>query len=333
MSTDQTIEIRRYRGAADWPAMADVRNRVASHRQAGEFVTAQSMGEVYDHLQRCDPRTDIVMAERHGAVVGYARVEWHDVVESTDDRAHRSYRMLVNADPACPEAEATLLEWAERRCCDIAADHRLAMADEGDDRDCRLMTFVEAGGTTDRRLRAGGFRPLMHAIEMVRVDLGDVPELAIPDGLEVRPVSESDWREIWQADAEAFRDSHGFVEPTDEDWEYFRTVAGNGTELWQVAFEPFGRVAGQVRTYEAEGETERRDQRRAWTEEISTRKEWRRRGLASALIAASLRQLCELGFDEAALGVDTSSPTGAMAIYERLGYRETARTTVLSRPL
>jgi ribosomal protein S18 acetylase RimI-like enzyme len=92
-------------------------------------------------------------------------------------------------------------------------------------------------------------------------------------------------------------------------------------------------VVGQVRTRVNEGEAERRGRRRAWTEDISTRREWRGQGVASALIAASLRQLASLGFDEAALGVDLDNPTGALSVYERLGFQVALRVTEYERRL
>jgi ribosomal protein S18 acetylase RimI-like enzyme len=80
-----------------------------------------------------------------------------------------------------------------------------------------------------------------------------------------------------------------------------------------------------------EGEAEDLGRRRAWTEDISTRREWRGKGVASALIAASLRQLAGLGFDEAALGVDLDNPTGALGVYQRMGYEVALRVTQFSR--
>ena len=52
---------------------------------------------------------------------------------------------------------------------------------------------------------------------------------------------------------------------------------------------------------------------RGWLEHISVRRPWRRRGLASALIARSLRVLRERGFEEAALGVDAENLVGGAA--------------------
>jgi ribosomal protein S18 acetylase RimI-like enzyme len=55
--------------------------------------------------------------------------------------------------------------------------------------------------------------------------------------------------------------------------------------------------------------------------------------VASALIASSLRQLASLAFDEAALGVDLDNPTGALGVYQRLGYQVVLRMTEYRRPL
>ena len=81
------------------------------------------------------------------------------------------------------------------------------------------------------------------------------------------------------------------------------------------------------------GESAWRGRRRAWTENISTRRDRRGEGIASALIAASLRQLAEAGYDEAALGVDLDNPTGALGVYERLGYQVVQRYISYRRTL
>lgn len=51
------------------------------------------------------------------------------------------------------------------------------------------------------------------------------------------------------------------------------------------------------------------------------RRPWRRRGLARALLARSLAMHRDLGMNEAALGVDTESLSGANLLYESMGFR------------
>jgi mycothiol synthase len=54
--------------------------------------------------------------------------------------------------------------------------------------------------------------------------------------------------------------------------------------------------------------------------QVGTRPPWRKRGLAMALLAASLAAGAADGKTTASLGVDADSPTGAVTVYERLGF-------------
>jgi mycothiol synthase len=302
------VSLRRYR-RADLHGMVDVWNQRVSAEGEGVWATVEWFTEGYVHLVRCDPATDIVVAENDaGRVVGYARVSWEDVAAG-----YRAFPMAFVADPEVDGLEAQLLDWAEARARAIAADH--------DAPDRRLDAEATDGTPRQQLLFDHGFVPASRWGFMVR-DLAAIPDCPLPAGLAIGPVAEDHLRAIWEAQADALRDDPDFVEQSEEDWERFRDEAAQGTELWQIAWDA-DRVVAQVRTRPAaSADNERRGHRRAWTEDISTRRDWRRRGVASALICASLRQLAALGYDEAALGADFESPTRARQLYEQLGYRE-----------
>ena len=57
------------------------------------------------------------------------------------------------------------------------------------------------------------------------------------------------------------------------------------------------------------------------TIDIFVRRPWRRRGLARSLLAQSIGMFQEMGMEETALGVDTLNPSGALNLYESVGYR------------
>lgn len=65
-----------------------------------------------------------------------------------------------------------------------------------------------------------------------------------------------------------------------------------------------------------------------WIDLLSVVRSHRGRGVASALIIASLRSFQEAGFTHAALGVDSENPTGADRVYERLGFRPMHRSVM-----
>ncbi len=93
-------------------------------------------------------------------------------------------------------------------------------------------------------------------------------------------------------------------------------------------------VAGQVKSYiDPDENAEFGRQARATPRSISTARAWRRRGVARALIAASLRELAARGMEEAALSVHTENPNGAFQLYESMGYQVVRMFTDLKKPM
>ena len=73
--------------------------------------------------------------------------------------------------------------------------------------------------------------------------------------------------------------------------------------------------------------------KRGWLHSVFTRRPWRKRGLANALINRSLVLLKERGMDYGVLGVDADNPTGALGLYERNGFVVEERSTAWRKPL
>ena len=119
---------------------------------------------------------------------------------------------------------------------------------------------------------------------------------------------------------EAFQDHWGRSEPVEADFERWFAIPECDPRLWQIAWDG-QEVAGCVMPFIYADENERLGLSRGWLEHISVRRPWRRRGLASALIARSLTVLRARGLSEAALGVDAENESGAVRLYEALGFR------------
>jgi len=60
-------------------------------------------------------------------------------------------------------------------------------------------------------------------------------------------------------------------------------------------------------------------------------KEYRKRGIASALLVASMKRMKDAGFESAGLDVDSANPTGAHGLYQRLGFTITFQSTIWER--
>jgi ribosomal protein S18 acetylase RimI-like enzyme len=66
---------------------------------------------------------------------------------------------------------------------------------------------------------------------------------------------------------------------------------------------------------------------------ITTRRGYRRRGVATALIGAVLAEAVVQGYGRATLDVDTDNPSGALRVYERAGFAVVDSATSYVREL
>ncbi|MBN2305178.1 MAG: GNAT family N-acetyltransferase [Anaerolineae bacterium] len=145
---------------------------------------------------------------------------------------------------------------------------------------------------------------------------GPIPPPEFPDGIELRPFDrERHGRAVYEADQEAFRDHWSPVALSFEDWQHmiFNTQHFD-PGLWFIAWDG-DQVAGSslCRPF-GEGDPDL-----GWVGELSVRRPWRRRGLGLALLRHSFHVFQQKGFTRAGLGVDASSKTNAVALYERAG--------------
>jgi ribosomal protein S18 acetylase RimI-like enzyme len=106
----------------------------------------------------------------------------------------------------------------------------------------------------------------------------------------------------------------------------------NDPDLWEVAWDG-DQVAGMVLNFLNRKENEEYNRLRGWTENISVRKPWRRRGLARALLTRSLQRFKDMRMDHAALGVDTQNLTGALDLYKSVGFVVEKRHTTYRKKL
>jgi ribosomal protein S18 acetylase RimI-like enzyme len=169
---------------------------------------------------------------------------------------------------------------------------------------------------------------------MVRPNLDPVPDARMPDGLEIRPVEDDHLRPIFDAAVEAARGLWGYTEPTEADFDWFVTdpIESSDRSLWRIAWDG-DEIAGQVRAFINDDENERFGEKRGWVEHILIRAPWRRRGLARALIASSIDGLRERGMVEGALAVDVDNPSGALRLYESVGFERVSLETAYRKPM
>jgi mycothiol synthase len=327
MTTDTTADIvvpdapaipglrfRHLRDAADYVPLATLLAEARLADGVERIPDAASLEVEYENLADFDPGRQVILAEVDGRLVAFGL----HVREMRDDTIVYMTQGSVHPDFRRRGLGRAILHYNRDRLLEMAS----GSPDDGPREFGAWATEGEVGGRA--LLESEGYRTVRFGFAMQRPTLDDLPAAPLPHGLEIRTVSEAHHRAIFDADNEAFRDHWGHRESTEED---FRWIFGHpdlNTHLWRVAWDGDD-VAGAVLTFVVPSENAKLGVNRGWLERISVRRPWRRRGVAKALIVSALEGLRDAGMSEAMLGVDAENLTGALRLYESLGFVERDR--------
>ena len=305
------LRLRPFAGEADLPDMVRIQNAEA---EADGLPYRTNLDELRAYVSHPSasftPARDITIAELDGRVVGTASRE---VVDTTD--GFREYRLDGEVDP----------EFRRRGIGTVLLEENMQRQRELQATEGSSKPPIFGSWTSERQpgdialLEAAGFEPKRWFFEMVRPTLDDLPERALPEGLEIRPIDVSLARAVWDGDVEAFQDHWGGFDGSEAHLQRWLADPNTDLSLWVVAFDGDEVAAGVINQIDRE-QNKALGIERGWLGSVFTRRRWRRRGLASALIAESFRRLRDRGMTSAGLGVDGDNPSGAFGLYERLGF-------------
>jgi mycothiol synthase len=256
-----------------------------------------------------EPVDDIILAELDGRVIACAGSE--AVVRDGKQffepwgRVHPSFRRRGLG--------SALHAWNIRRIRERAAaiqpGEPIVVQDGAEDGEIGAIALLKREGF--ERVRT---------FYLMRRDLtGSLPDVHLPPGIELRPVTKDHHRPIYDAETEAFQDHWGHRQPSEHEFQTSFAHKELDTDLWVVAWDG-DQIAGVVENWIWASENADLGIARGWLETVCVRRPWRRRGLARAMTVASFHRLQAAGMTEAALGVDATNPNGALPLYESVGF-------------
>jgi mycothiol synthase len=267
--------LRPYAGAGDIPAVVAIINAEWAHDGLPERVTVGQKQAEYAHAsEQFDPARDITLAEVDGRAVGYAIRGWIDVSDS-DQREYRTDGSVLPEWRGQGIGRALLAE-NMRLAAEMAAQHDTprartfgSMSHQGQPRDEAL-------------LRGAGFEPVRWFFDMQRPSLDDVPEVPLPDGIEIRAVTAADAPAIFAADVEAFRDHWGGFDDSPAELQRWLDSPEFDPSLFVVGFDKdTGDVAGGVINAVYAEENAELGRLAGWLDSVFTRRPWRGRAAAT----------------------------------------------------
>ena len=308
-----TVRIRNYE-EGDLPVLVDLINVADAVDGMERGTSLQEMEENFGRPS-LDPKRDVFLAEVESQVVAYGCL-------TTERDEHTCvFRLQGEVHP----------EWRGQGIGTQMMDRMMAAAQarraELDDQ----TVYVSAGcvaGEEDREslFRSFGLAPARYFFKMTCQPLDDrIPVPQPPPGIVLRPyVADQDERAVWAAVNEAFRDHWGHVEMPFEEWTFWMKSPFLKPELHVLAVDG-DEIAGVCLIEINKEENMRTGRREGWVDTLCVRRPYRRRGVGEALLLAGLHKLRDAGLEIAALGTDAENLTGAVRLYERVGFREARR--------
>ncbi len=318
------LTFRHFKGEQDYPCIITVLEGCKEEDQFEMTTTVEGLALSFKHLVNCDPYKDMLFVEINGKVIGYTQVQWQE--ESDGTRNYDHFAILL------PEwrgkgIRRCMLLFNERRSREIAAEHI-----DG------KRFFRSWADDTELHWRAllvrEGYNPVRYYFLMVRSLLEPLPDMSLQEGIEIRPVTFDDCWTIWRAADEALQDDWHGSDLTDETLKEWMEKPTFNPQLWVAAWDVMNdQVAGVVLASIDEGENQEYNRKRAHMGPIGVCRPYRRKGLASALMVESFRVLRDFGMTEVVLSVDLENLTGALHLYERMGFSTIKQFTAYCKPM
>lgn len=279
-----------------------------------ERHSLESLTEDFDDAVADDGLQAVLVRDLGGALVAYG---WNHV-SATDVDPRRVY-LMGGVHPG----------WRRQGIGHAVLDWQLKHAKEWDARTrqpgfgpLRQIVYV------DEKLKANGILCESFGLQPVRwyADMSfelsqPLPEIKELSGISIVAYSDEYSEGVRLAHNEAFADHWGSQEVDQVRWarELARSAARPHWS-WVALDDATGEVVGYAMNSAYEQDWTAQGFSEGWTDRLGVRRDWRSRGVAQALLVASMKSFLSADLDAAGLGVDSDNPSGAFAIYEHLGY-------------
>lgn len=306
---------------ADAPRLSALFNAVGEADATPERMSPETMAHdltAYEPLQQ----RSVVAEKADGTIAGYGCVYFREA-EAEEQRVYVS--SYVHPDHQHQGIEEPLLDWTIAAAESVLAETKAAKR-------YVCAWFHKKLEDRARMYEERGFTAVRHWWDMERPLSEGV--LSTPeDGFAVVPWEEAHSIPVRLVHNAAFMDHWGSVPMSEDAWQK-RMLESPGfrRDLSFVAIadeELIGYAYNEV--YEEDWDAAGRSE--AWIGALGVLRDWRKRGVATALLSKSMQAMRRAGLDAAMIGVDSSSPSGAQHLYQAVGFRTTITGTTWQREL
>ena len=298
----------------DLGAVCELLNLCSERDGLDEFYSVEQLGQRFG-MPTLDRFNDqCVWEDMEGRLVGFAQV-WS--FPSSEGRVDSYFYFRVHPDVRGTGVEDEMIGWAGRRIREVGQQHGL--------RGVLMGRVFEHEGYARGIFERHGFRIVRYGFRMARALSEPVPEPVFPEGYTVRYAEGEEDIERWvDCYNQSFIDHWGFHAETVEERRQRLRRPGYLPEQDLVAVAWDGSFAAFCLWYADEVGNAMHGRREGHIGLLGTRRGHRGIGLGRAMLLTGLQRLRDAGMERANLGVDAENPTGALGLYERVGFEKVA---------
>lgn len=319
-----TYIARSYRDESDLTRIVDLLNLCESVDRLEQGSSLEELRQEFDDPQ-LDPAHDTQLwIDASGLLIGFGQL-WIPFARQDASQEDSGFLWFkVHPSSRNQGLEAAILAWADQRLRVVGRERGVQMRLRTGLRDNQreLAEFLKQQGFVDDR----------YFYKMARSLAEPLPEPEFPAGFTLRHVEGNQEAEAWVAMYnQTFIDHWEFHPMTVEQFEYYGKDPDYQPELDLIAIAPDGTFAAFCVAEICRAENDRSGRNEGWIPLLGTRRGFRHIGLGRAMLLAGLHRLKAAGVDTALLGVDSRNPSGALRLYESVGFQKQHTRTIYVR--
>jgi mycothiol synthase len=305
----QAIQARAYAGAADIAPLLELLAAVRAVDPLEDAITAESLQTEFSE-PGFDPQRDMRLWEdADGRLVGFGQMYFPQTGDEPDAFLwFRVHPALADSDLA-----GQILHWADQHAAEVERERSVKL---------KLRAFVRKQQADQiALLERHGFRVARYFFRMAR-PLGEpIPEPVFPAGFTLTHTAGAADAERWvDLFNLSFVDHYNFHPLTPELHAHWLQDSAYRPEGDLIAVAPDGTWGAFCFCLINREENELNGRSEGWIRLLGTRRGYRKIGLGRAMLLAGLQRLKAEGVETAVLGVDAENPTGALRLYESVGF-------------
>jgi mycothiol synthase len=322
MITQISHKNRQYTGDADLQGVCDLLNFCDSVDKLDDNYAPEDLRTEFTSPDINSERDLRLWEDEEGRLVAFGQM-W---IPKEGDELDGYLYLRVHPDVRGSRIEESMISWGSERLREVSRE--------------RGMPAKLFSGTRDFHtygigvLEAHGFEPVRYWFKMERPLDEPIAEPHFPEGYTLRHLQGEEDVAPWvDCFNQSFIDHWNHHPVTIESHKHWLTDPKYRSELDLRAVTPDGTVAALCFCIIDPKDNLRNNRSHGWIAELGTRRGHRKIGLGTAMLLAGMKKLKAEGMQKAMLGVDAENPSGALRLYESVGFRTVMTSVTYSKEL